>query len=273
MTRTMLGAHQNRNVQILVSAGKAGALSLRALLAIVTLAAVSAGCRQSEKASGKPLKVFETAGWDGENVLLVRVEGDRRGRFLLSYIGSTELYNLESAGKKLEDVRPWRRPVYRYDAHKDVLEEVDAGAWTKAETEVSRRGKQNAESGSRVVVNSNQVKVDGRGTIIATRGKYALASCGHKGRGLVAVLSADGPATDSILPFVGRLKPRGQHYHELLGLPGLERVGEPVPIPLKSDKHSLRLCWSPDGRFVIYYDSRFEKLCIVPVNVPQEDKP
>jgi hypothetical protein len=270
----MLGANENRDVQMLVSAGQAGTLSLRALLAIVTLAALSAGCRESEKkASEKPLKVFETAGWDGENVLLVRMEGDRRGRFLLSYIGSTELYNLESAGKKVEDVRPWRPPVYRYDAQKDVLEEVDAGAWTKAETEVSRRGKQNAESGSPVVVNSNQVKVDGRATIIATRGKYALASCGHKRRGLVAVLSADGPATDSILPFVGRLKPRGQHYHELLGLPGLERVGEAVPIPLKSDKHSLRLCWSPDGRFVLYYESSFRRVCIIPIEPQEREKP
>jgi hypothetical protein len=239
---------------------------------IVALLAAQAGCRESEKATRKPLKVFETAGWDGENVLLVRMEDEKRGHFLMTDITRSQSRDVLGSNTKLEDIRPWRRPVYRYDAHKDVLEEVDAGAWTKAETEVSRRGKQNAESGSRVVVNSNQVKVDGRGTIIATRGKYALASCGHKGRGLVAVLSADGPATDSIMPFVGRLKPRGQHYHELLGLPGLEQIGEPVPIPLRADEDWLDLCWSPDGRFVIYHDSRFRKVCIVPVETAGSDE-
>jgi hypothetical protein len=259
---------------IAVHAQQAGVVGLRGLLAILTLVTAPAGCRESGKDTTKPLEVFETAGWDGENVLLVRMEGDRRSRFLLSYIGSTELYNLESAGKKLEDVRPWRRPVYRYDYQEDVLAEVDRLTWTEAGPEISEGSEQNFEAEYPVVVTSkHQITPKYRGTIIPTRGKYALASCALKKRGLVAVLSADGPATDSILPFVGRLKPRGQHYHELLGLPGLERVGEPVPIPLKSDKHSLRLCWSPDGRFVIYYDSRFEKLCIVPVNVPQEDKP
>lgn len=238
------------------------------ILLIVAIGTIQLGCRRDGEESRLPLKVFEAVGWEPDGVLLCRMEASGGSVFLLSQISRQEHETLCGEGKDVGTKTPWTSPVYRYDPDEGALTQVSPGQWERSTGAVFDRRTLRYFMDPTLMVNRNRLRC--RGRTISTRGKYALACGGLKGHGLVAVLSADSPASDSPMPFVGRLRPRGQHYHEVLEFPGLKVHGEPVPLPLKSDQYSLDLCWSPDGRFVIYYETSFRELCVVPVETVGE---
>jgi hypothetical protein len=84
----------------------------------------------------------------------------------------------------------------------------------------------------------------------------------------VAVLSASGGWTgEDIIPlYEGRGWVVGQHYHQVWSLPSGLPIGKVIRLPLRS-KDYINMCWSPDEKYVVYYDVFFR---LVFVKIPQQ---
>jgi len=104
--------------------------------------------------------------------------------------------------------------------------------------------------------------------VIPTAGAQALKIHESPSGKFAAVLSADGERKESPLPFYGPGGADGQHFHELLSLTDLTRVGNPTRLPMTSKEVSLDGCWSGDEKYVVYGDFwTFRAVSVVHVDI------
>jgi hypothetical protein len=202
------------------------------------------------------------------------MESEQGRRFLITQVepGMSGLYALEREDSGKTD-EPWGYPVFRYDPQRELLEGVNGKDWDTATGVLLSPGKYRGSGGLPVFIDDLLRSLRYQGAPVRTKGTYDLAFAVHSPTGRLAVLSADGPEKDEISFGFGKRRYRGQHYHEAFSLPDLQPLGEPVAIPLKHDEDWLSMTWSPDGRFVIYYESSFRRVCIIAVERKESEKP
>lgn len=159
--------------------------------------------------------------------------------------------------------------AYRYDPTNRSLSAIAKQAWHEAEGEVGSRcaisqDLRSASPGLRI--ERRKLTADGR--TVRTAGDVTMAYAATPDARYVAVLSAeDRFRWPSPFPWIGgdTGPPTGQRYHEVLGFPGMARVGEAIPVGIMTP--TARACWSPDTRFVLYMDIRVTQLVVVPITI------
>ena len=153
--------------------------------------------------------------------------------------------------------------VYRYDAQTRSVSAVTDAAWQKATGQISKCVDQLYVS-PRSVLNRNDRdhKLFAGDREVQTAGAIVRNNLTSPSGKWAAVVSAAGPAVQSILPFSGDLI-YGQRYHEILSLPEAVRVGRPVRIPVTDKNDFLEPCWSADEKFVVYTTYFFNLLVVV----------
>ena len=153
--------------------------------------------------------------------------------------------------------------VYKYDPVQRSVTAVAETEWDNASGAIAKCTDQRlADIPSVLERNDREHKLFAGKREIRTAGKIALAELTSPSGRWAAVHSAEGPAVQSILPFTGDLI-YGQRYHEILSLPDLARVGEPVRVPVNQTRSHLYPCWSADEKFVVYTDVSFWVLVVV----------
>ncbi len=95
----------------------------------------------------------------------------------------------------------------------------------------------------------------------STAGKLALRYLISPTGKWVAVLSAPGPVLPQLF-FEGD-RVLGQRYHQVLSVPDAVSAGRSTRIPILSTDTTLRLCWFPDEKLVVYTDADFSSLVVV----------
>lgn len=140
-------------------------------------------------------------------------------------------------------------PVYKLDASTGEFELDNAAGWNALESEVRR-----CTGASRSLTDDFSVDSRGllfRGERVPEAGGTHLTSAAAGGHPVIAVLSASGPPP---VPFIGQRSTTGQHYHQLISEETGERIGPVVRLGVGgTDRGTIGVCWSPDDRFVIYY--------------------
>lgn len=188
--------------------------------------------------------LFETPAWRSTGVILLRSEEEGKGALLLKHRE--------------------RGAVYFYDPKTQNLSLVSTELWQKASGSIGNCELQVPPSPSKMDIDKSG-KLRASDIEVATAGTTILDLRVSPSGNKVAVLSADGPKDGSILPFLGSGGVAGQHYHQLLSLPGAVPIGKPVRLPLESKKVGITVCWSPDERYVVYSDILYSHLSIVHV--------
>jgi hypothetical protein len=153
--------------------------------------------------------------------------------------------------------------VYRYDPITRRLSEVSAAQWQNAGGAIAKCGEQSVAgviSGPRRDDRAHKLFLGERE--LPTAGRFALNNVTSPSGRWVAVVSADGPAVPSILPFMGDLI-YGQRYHEVISLLNAVHVDPPIPIPVTDRNDFLEPCWSADEQFVVYTTYFFNLLIVI----------
>lgn len=157
--------------------------------------------------------------------------------------------------------------IYRYEPADHALRTVDFAEWQSSTSPIASCVEQFSPDPRRLKINSDAEGklVDASGRAIPTAGTFAtmlLASPDHK---RAAVLSANGPKSHSLLPFLGGPQPLGQRYHQVISTDDFKWAGTAVALPVEDQSDLLTPCWTADEKYVVYYDAVFYYLLAVPV--------
>ena len=167
-----------------------------------------------------------------------------------------------TAGGALLLKRSDLKTVYRYDPQTRSIRAVTDVEWQNAGGQIARCSDQRRLDPAVLRRDDHTHKLFAGNREIPTAGGYAIDEMRSPSGKWVAVHSAAGPATQSIIPMGGDVI-FGQRYHELMSLPDLARVGKPVRIPSDPSRSTLHPCWTADEKLVVYADSGFWMLAVV----------
>lgn len=187
---------------------------------------------------------WEFRGFDGYStpLLLLRRESQTDGALLLK--------------------RSRLEAVYRYDPQTRSIKAVTDGEWQNAGGQIARCLDQGRLNPAVLRRDDREHKLFAGNREIPTAGGVAIAEIRSPSGKWVAVHSAAGPVTKSIIPD-GSYVIFGQRYHEIMSLPDLVRVGKPLRIPANENRGPMRPCWSADEKFVVYTDDAFWMVAVV----------
>lgn len=154
--------------------------------------------------------------------------------------------------------------VYRYDSAIKQLQLVNAETWANATSEIidcnSQVGKEPwririDRKTNKLFVNNSEVK-NIKGPIHL---RYQFSSRSDK----LAVLSASGKKSSSLMPLLGEGGASGIHYNQVFSFPELVPIGSAVELPFTTEKVAFSSCWSSDDKFIVYRDALDSMLAIV----------
>jgi len=222
---------------------------------------------------------FETPLWNRFGSLLIRAENDGSDVLLMRVLTPDERLKVDYEDADFI-VRCPRDDVYRYDPGARTLQATRAQDWNAATGVICDCGLPNCgqrrQAASRPAVmagwdfNEHVFRYGSR--ILETAGPVVVASVVDPTGEFAAAVSADGPIIDTRVGFLGNFGSKGQHYHQIVRRRDGTFVGEALRLPLVSYPDALDACWSPDGRYVIYRDVYFTRLCIVRVDLGEETR-
>jgi len=149
--------------------------------------------------------------------------------------------------------------VYRFEPRQS-LTAVGSTEWNRLKSSIAVCAWQSPPMS---VLRIDSYKLFASDRPITTAGRTVLKLASAPSGKRVAVLSASGSAATSILPFVGASGASGRYYHQVMSLPEVEPVGQPVEVPMQHEYDSLIPCWSTDERYVVYHEVTFHFLSIV----------
>jgi hypothetical protein len=152
-----------------------------------------------------------------------------------------------------------REVALRFDPSDKKLRPVDDQLWERAATQTMDCSKpypllQGVGRGHDVRIYNQQSELIVAGRKVSTVGGIPMIfQISPSGR-WIAVSSAAGPwGKESNFPFAGNPL-YGDRYHQTISLPDGKTVGNVFRIP-KAGKYDWPFpCWSPDERYVVYYD-------------------
>jgi hypothetical protein len=156
-------------------------------------------------------------------------------------------------------------PVYKFDSSTGEFVLVEDSLWDDLDGPL---GGPSFPEGSREGFRTPAGRLEFDGRRIPVAGGYALGTWGAIEAPVVAVLSTDGGVG---VPFIGTGAVGGQHYHQLFSTEDGSSVGPAVRLGVGGlDKGMVKMLWSPEDRFVIYYQhplggSEIDLLCVVDV--------
>jgi len=152
--------------------------------------------------------------------------------------------------------------VYRHDPATGTMRASTIGEWNASPSPIGDCDRPVATTKLAIESDTNRL-VDARGKHVKTAGQTALAIAVSPDGVRAAVLSAAGSRARSLMPFLGSGGADGQHYHQLFSLAGdIVPVGDAVLLPFGGAKENLRVCWSSDGKDLLYTDIIYSKLSI-----------
>jgi hypothetical protein len=156
-----------------------------------------------------------------------------------------------------------RDTIYKYDPSTHSLTAVSNAEWLRTNTPIAECGKQGDPSPLLLKIETASHQLFAGDRPIKAAGRTALKLTEAPSGKFAAVLSASGNADTSIIPFTGGSGASGQYYHQIMSLPDVQAVGQPVRLPVRRKNDSLIPCWSADERYVIYHQVTFNYLSIV----------
>lgn len=163
--------------------------------------------------------------------------------------------------------------VYRYDPTAASLTAVSEQTWKAANGPIAECAKQFPPPPNVLDIDKASNSLIAGTRRITTAGRTVLKLVESPSKRWVAVLSASGPLMPSLVPFSGGSAASGEHYHQVISLPGAVPVGKAVQLPLERDSDLLVPCWSADEKTVIYHEILFTYLTVVETKVPQPPIP
>jgi hypothetical protein len=157
--------------------------------------------------------------------------------------------------------------IYRYDPAAQALHTVGLAEWQSATSPIANCEEQLSPNPRTLEINSTAggKLVDGSGRTIATAGTFTENLIVSPDGKWVAVLSANGPKSASLLPFLGGPQPLGQRYHQVISIDDLKWIGSAVALPVADKSDVLTPCWTADEKYVVYTDLVFSSVLVVPV--------
>ena len=198
--------------------------------------------------------IFDTVGWVNTQMpgkLLIRT-GMIGGNILLTMHG---LHDELEKGIK-------HRTVYEYDPDAKRLRKVPDSKWDASSNPIS-------ECVSRPQNYSDKFKVTGEKLFfdnqeVPVQGAVLVSTSCSPGGNAVAILSADGPRKNSIMPFIGGgQNSKGQHYHQLFSVAKGTPIGGVIKLQFTTEKEAYPVCWSRDEKYVFYPSLLADKLTII----------
>lgn len=182
-------------------------------------------------------------------------EGD-----LLLARGASTIFGMTEAGKWVNTgvVKPF--PIYRYRPGADTFVAANEETWELAAGEIADCSYY-PPGFTDLVVNSPKYRLELRRRPIPTVAPLAVGSRLSRSGQLAAVLSGEDRSV-SLMPFISGGTAKGQHYVQVLNMKSAEFWDGAIRIPLISEG-GLSCCWSPDDRYIVYYNGA--ELAIVQV--------
>jgi hypothetical protein len=193
---------------------------------------------------------------------VVRADQDEPSNLLLSRQNSEER-DADWADGSLD--RQPHGPVYKFDSSTGEFVLVEDSLWDDLEGTIHGPGD---GGGSREGFRTPAGRLEFDGRKIPVAGGYALGTWGAIEAPVVAVLSTDGGIG---VPFLSNAGVGGQHYHQLFSKEDGASIGPAVRLGVGGrDMNMVEMFWSPEDRFVIYYQhplggSEIDLLCVVDV--------
>jgi hypothetical protein len=158
--------------------------------------------------------------------------------------------------------------IYKYDPSRQSLTAVSNAEWLRTNTPITECGKQGYPSPSLLKIDTQSHQIFAGDRTIKAAGRTALKLTEAPSGKFAAVLSASGNADTSIIPFAGGSGASGQYYHQVMSLPDVRAVGQPVRLSVRRKYDSLIPCWSADERYIVYHQVTFNYLSIVTTDLP-----
>jgi hypothetical protein len=224
------------------------------------------GCRRANRSDVPVFAVSWTPLKDGASVpgagvvsaepgtFLMRQSGGEGGDFLLTRSEDRLLWRDTGSPTLGRPGATGLFPVYQYVPKNRALSLVEREAWSAATSEIIKCG----YDGSAAVglrLDPKDYKLSFQLQQVTTHGPLAVRARLSNDEKKVAILSADGPASEGWFAFTGGGGAKGQHYHQVMDLATREFLGQPVRISLTS-AGLVESCWAPGDEYVVYYGSR-----------------
>ncbi len=119
---------------------------------------------------------------------------------------------------------------------------------------------------SNVFIDKKNGSIQIGGRTITLKGKVILdIGLSPTGRE-VAVLSAEGPKRNSVLPFWGGSGASGKHYCELFDTDSGMVVGKPLLMTFTTEHDAVSRWWSHNERYLVYAQQYLEFIQIVVID-------
>jgi len=156
--------------------------------------------------------------------------------------------------------------AYRYDPQTLSLTAIADQDWNRAGGAITECATQSPPSPQALRIDPQSHRLMAGSREVLTAGRTVLAVTASPSRRYAAVLSAEGPAAGSLVPFLGSGGATGQRLHQLVSLPGAAVIGNTIPIPVRRSEDVLAACWSSDERVIVYYDVLFAHMSVIDVD-------
>jgi hypothetical protein len=155
--------------------------------------------------------------------------------------------------------------AYRYDARARTLAAVAEPVWLRAKGSIAECGTQIPPAPQVLTIDPKSHRLIAGTREVPTAGRTVLALTESPGHRFAAVLSADGPAPKSLLPPLGSGVPAGQRFHQVVSLPDVRAIGNPIRIPVRRPEDVLAVCWTVEENAIVYHDILFAHLSVVEI--------
>jgi len=232
------------------------------MLIIVPLLGFTISCKRERAQEHPEIYPLVTPAWGEFGALYLRRESDDPNVLLLRHFNSKEdIYFRRGKSPPEQEVKE-PKPVYRFNARTNNLEPVAPTAWAAATGAVVDCFDGHQAGAIRGIdsktLSLNDQRVPTAGTVVLD---WALSPDKQR----LAILSADGPWHESMIPFIGGGYAEGMRYHEVFRRSDGAREGMALKLAGTDEKELYFDCWSADGRYLIWADSYFARLWIIEV--------
>jgi hypothetical protein len=156
--------------------------------------------------------------------------------------------------------------IYRYDPRAKQFSLVDSENWSNASGEIVDCNTQVGKEPWRINIDreTNKLMVDDK-EVKGVRGQVHLRYQFNSRSDKIAVLSASGRKSSSLLPFLGEGGASGIHYNQIFSFPEMSSIHSMVGLPFTTEKINYRSCWSADEKYIVYSDALDSQLSVVTV--------
>jgi len=232
---------------------------------LISSVIVLIGCGKEKNAP--TVRPLETPAWNEYGHLLVRADPND-GRALLLKRLHNDQYLMWGRPPK-GSASQFGGEIYRYDARARLLTVVPRNEWNQATSPISDCSEPASGPGHALlpplVHDVPTKRLLFNGTLVPTAGKTVLETYLNPDNTHVAVLSAEGAYRKVGFPFLGGGSASGRRFHQVFRRADGTEIGRPVVLEETSNDDDIRICWSSDGKTIVYYDTGLTKLWIVPV--------